>query len=227
MLDQITKKLHNLRHVLWACRGIVVLGFMTSAWGNVLSAQKGWVPVILSLVAPVILLAAFEVMSRIPFPDKGSGWLRWAGTGLRLLAMGAIVVIMMITSYRHQYHAFYLYGGDHLQAQLLPGAIDAFMIVGSLSVIEVQIFIRKYEMQIAGLKDAKAAKEVVVDVKEKPLNGRERIAVAVKEMPWASPKEIAIKAQVKEDYAANIMSQLRRAAARANGHSTGAAVAAN
>lgn len=220
MLQQLQKKLRNLVHVLWACRGIVALGFATSAGGNVLSAEKQPIPIGISLIAPVILLSAFEVMSRIPFPEKGAGWLRWIATGIRLLAMVSIVIIMMVTSYRHQSHAFLMYGKDHLQAQWLPWAIDAFMIVGSLSVIEVQIFIRKYEMQIAGLRDAKAAKEKVLETPtDKQPNGRERIAIAVKEMPWGTPKEVAARAQVKENYAATVMSELRRAAAKnGNGH---------
>lgn len=209
MLEQLKKKLRNLRHVLWACRGIVVLGFITSAWGNVLSAQKGWIPVILSLIAPVILLAAFEVMSRIPFPEKGAGWLRWSGTGLRLAAMGAIVGIMMVTSYRHQFHAFLVYGGDHLQAKLLPGAIDAFMIVGSLSVIEVQIFLRKYELQIAGLLDAKALKEKPpVEAPAKPLSKKERILILLRERPGATLEELASATGSSPSYVSAIKAEL-------------------
>jgi len=219
MLEQLQKKLRHLRHVLWACRGIVALGFVTSAAGNVLHAEKHPIPVGISLVAPIILLAAFEVMSRIPFPDKGSGWMRWAATGLRLAAMVAIVLVMFITSYRHQSEALARYGHDLLQAQLLPGAIDAFMVVGSLSVIEVSIFIRKYEMQIAGLKDAKAVKERAPEApREKELTKKERIAILLREQPGATLEELAKLAQASPGYVSAIKAELRQPVTVTNGN---------
>ena len=220
MLQQLQKKLRKLVHVLWACRGVVALGFITSAGGNVLSAEKHPIPIGISLIAPIILLAAFEVMSRIPFPEKGAGWLRWAATGLRLLAMISIVIVMMVTSYRHQSHAFLTYGKDQLQAQWLPWAIDAFMIVGSLSVIEVQIFIHKYEMQIAGLKDAKAVKEKIEAPKEQTLTKKQRIAILLREQPGSSIEELARLAQASPGYVSAIKAELK-APVSVNGNGNG------
>jgi hypothetical protein len=222
MLEQLQRKLRNLVHVLWACRGIVAFGFLTSAAGNVLSAEKHPIPIGIALVAPVILLMAFEVMSRIPFPEREAGWLRWAGTFVRLLAMVSIVAIMMVTSYRHQSHAFLTYGKDQLQADWLPWAIDAFMIVGSLSVIEVQIFIRKYEMQIAGLTDAKNAREKAPEApREKVLTKKERIAILLREQPGATIEELAKLAQASPGYVSAIKAELKQPALTLNGNGNG------
>jgi hypothetical protein len=224
-LERAQKKLKNYTHLLWSCRGMIIFGFVTSAAGNVLHAEHEPIPIGLSLLAPALLLYAFEQLSRMPLPPAGLPWytLRYWGTGLRILAMFAIAGVTVIISYRHQSAAFLKYGNDELAATLLPGAIDAFMLVGSLSVLEIMIFIRIIEDRIAAIEMSDSAKDVDVPVvQEKPLTGREKIAMAFMDMPWASAKEIAAKAQVKENYAATVVSELKKARANANGngHST-------
>jgi hypothetical protein len=220
-LERARKKLSNYVVLLWSCRSMILFGFLTSAGGNVLHAEHSPIPIGLSLLAPALLLFAFEMLSRMPLPPAGLRWysLRYWGTGLRILAMFAIATVTVIISYRHQSAAFLKYGNDQLAATLLPGAIDAFMLVGSLSVLEIMIFIRAMEDKIAAIELSATPKEDATLPQEKPLTGRERIAMTYMDMPWASVKEIAAKAQVKENYAATVVSELRKAR---NGNGTSA-----
>lgn len=225
-LERAQKKLRNYVQLLWSCRGMILFGFMTSAAGNVLHAEQKPIPIGLSLLAPALLLYAFEQLSRMPLPPAGMPWysLRYWGTGLRILAMFAIATVTVIISYRHQSGAFLKYSGDQLAATLLPGAIDAFMLVGSLSVLEIMIFIRLMEDKIAAMELSATAKEDVQVAPEKALTGRERIAMTYMDMPWASAKEIAAKAGTKEAYTSTVLSELRKA--RNNGNGTSAVTVA-
>jgi hypothetical protein len=212
-LERAQKKLRNLLALLWSCRGMIIFGFVTSAAGNVLHAEHNAISVGLALLAPALLLFAFEMLSRMPLPPAGLPWysLRYWGTGLRIAAMFAIATVTVIISYRHQSGAFLKYGNDELAATLLPGAIDAFMLVGSLSVLEIMIFIRLLEDKIAAMELSATAKEDVQVAPEKALTGRERIAMTYMDMPWASAREIAAKAGTKEAYTATVLSELRKA----------------
>ena len=217
-LRKISKKLDHLKWLLWANRGMIVFGYLVSVTFNVLHADSNFFSIIIAIVSPSLLLFSFEVGSRIPIPEK-PGILRWIGIGVRITATVAIAGATAYVSYFHQHDSFLKWGHDETQAWLLPGAIDAFMIVGSVGVIEVTAQTRDLELKRDALENLRATRETPVEIKEKPLNGRERIAIAVKEMPWATAKEIATKAQVKENYAATVMSELRRAAAKnGNGH---------
>ncbi len=226
-LERARDKLTNYIRLRWACRGMILFGFLTSAGGNVLHAEHAPIPIGLSLLAPGLLLFAFEMLSRIPLPPSGLKWysLRYWGTGVRILAMVTIAAITVIISYRHQSAAFMKYGNDQMAATLLPGAIDAFMLVGSLSVLEIMIFIRGLEDKIAAMEMMDSGKVTEVpDTAPKPerVSKKERIATAMVEMPWASAKEIQAVLQtrgltVNEGYVANVMSELRKAQ-RTNGH---------
>ena len=222
-LERLQDKLHNYTMVLYGCIAMILLGFAASAGGNVLHATSVmvpgaplWIRVIIALAAPILLLGAFEALSRIPLPPPGLKWysLRYAGTVLRILGMFAIAVVTVVTSFRHQRSALDTYGGDHLQAIMLPGAIDAFMLVGSLSVLEIRIFIRNLEDKIAALENLDLAKQTddVQVPQDKPLNGRQRIALAMMQLSHdATIREIAVEAGTKENYTATVVSELRRA----------------
>jgi hypothetical protein len=224
--ERAQQKLDVFINVLWACRGMIIFGFVTSAGGNVLHAvskaavgQPLPIRIAIALLAPILLLGAFEAISRIPLPPAGLRWhsLRYWATGLRILAMFTIATVTVVTSFRHQRSALETYGGDHLQAIMLPGAIDAFMLVGSLSVLEVMIFIRNMEEKIAAMDLSASAKEDAKVAPEKPLNGRERIAMAFMDMPWASVKDIATRAGTTEAYTATEVSKLKKTQRATNG----------
>lgn len=224
-LERLQDKLSNFTKVLWGCRTMILFGFIASAAGNILHATSKIVEgaplsirVAIALAAPILLLGAFEAISRIPLPPVGLKWysLRYWSTGLRILGMFAIAMVTVVTSFRHQRSALETYGGDYLQALMLPGAIDAFMLVGSLSVLEVRIFIRNLEDKIAALENLDMAKQVedfnTQAPPEKPLNGRQRIALAMMQLPPdATAKEIAAEAQTTLAYTATVVSELRKA----------------
>lgn len=222
-LERLHDKLHNYTMVLYGCMTMILLGFAASAGGNVLHAisvevanAPTWIRVIIALAAPILLLGAFEALSRIPLPPAGLKWysLRYIGTALRILGMFAIAVVTVVTSFRHQRSALETYAGDYLQAIMLPGAIDAFMLVGSLSVLEIRIFIRNIEDKIAALENLDMVKQTedVQVPQDRPLNGRQRIALAMMQLPHdATAKEIAAEAGTTPAYTATVVSELKRA----------------
>jgi len=210
MLEQLQKKLDHLRWLLWANRGMVGLGYAVSATFNVLHADKNPFGIIIALVSPSLLLFAFEIGSRIPIP-KNPGVLRWIGIGVRITATVAIAGVTAWVSYFHQKDAFFKWGHDMTQAMLLPGAIDAFMIVGSVGVMEVIAQTRELETKIAGLSDLRAAK-VTLDaapVKEKALTKRETIAILLRERPGATIEELAKLAESSVSYVSSVKKELK------------------
>lgn len=229
-LERLQDKLNGFVKVLHGCVGMILLGFSASAAGNVLHAlsvavagSPVGVRIAIALAAPILLLGAFEALSRIPLPPAGLKWysLRYWGTGLRIAGMFAIAVVTVVTSFRHQRSALETYAADPLQAIMLPGAIDAFMLVGSLSILEIRIFIRNIEEKIAALENLATAKQTddVQTPQEKPLNGRQRIALAMMRLPYdATIREIAAEADTKENYTATVVSELKKAQ-RLNGAS--------
>lgn len=230
-LERLHDKLHGFNTVLHGCVIMILLGFAASAAGNVLHAISVDMPtspigvrIAIALAAPILLLFAFEAISRIPLPPSGMKWysLRYWGTGLRILGMFSIATVTVVTSFRHQRSALETYAGDPLQALMLPGAVDAFMLVGSLSVLEIRIFIRNIEDKIAALENLDMTKQNEDGVpREKPLNGRQKISLAMMQLPHdATIKQIAAEAGTTLGYTGTVVSELRRARAqRANGTS--------
>lgn len=225
-LEQGKDKLKHLIWLIWANRGMIVLGYLVSATFNVLHADNNPISIIIAIVSPSLLLFAFEVGSRIPIPKK-IGVFRWVGIIVRIVATVSIAGVTAWISYFHQRDSFLKWGGDVTQAQILPIAIDLFMIVGSVGVMEVSALvkdakseIKELEIRITGLLSAKRAKEVLVDEPvAKPATGREKIAMALAEMPWGTIKEIAAKAGQKEGYTGTVVAELRKAQ-KTNGHAT-------
>jgi hypothetical protein len=215
MLEQLQSKLNHLRWLLWANRGMIVFGYLVSALFNVLHSYSQYgrllpIPVIIALVSPTLLIYAFEIGSRIPIPDK-PGWLRWVGIGIRIIATVMIAGFTAWISYFHQKDSFFKWGGDATQAALLPIAIDLFMIVGSVGVMEVTSQITNMENRIAGLTDAKAAKERVPTEapKEKALTKKETIAILLRQQPEATIERIAELAKASPSYVSAVKAELR------------------
>jgi len=210
MLERLQKKLKHLQWLLWANRSMVVVGYLVSATFNVLHAELNFFSILIAIVSPSLLLISFEVGSRIPIPEK-PGVLRWIGIGVRIGATVCIAGVTAYVSYFHQKDAFLRWGHDETQAFLLPGAIDAFMITGSVGVMEVQSQMRDLEVKVDGLKDARATRERVVDVvpTEKKLTKRERIHILLRERPEATVDELARLAEASPGYVATVKSELK------------------
>jgi len=204
----LEKKLKDLLFLNKVSRGVMIFGFLASAGGNVLHARKTPIGVAISLGAPVMLFLAFELVSRIPIRKEA----HWLFKLVRILATTAIAGIMAYISYRAQRDAFLEQTGDHATAILLPGAIDAFMVVGSVSLIELGIQIRNIEAYMMGsaIKTTvvKPKEDVPPPKKEEP-SKKERIAAILARSPDLDVKEIAKLADSSYNYAHSIVSQLR------------------
>lgn len=205
-----TKKLAHLTWMRHLSRGVMVFGFVMSAGGNILHAEKTAVDILIALAAPTILALAFELVSRIPIRKEA----HWLGKGLRIIATGTISAIMALISYFHQRDAIFAETHDQLQAYLLPAAIDALMIVGSVSLIELGVQVRDLEAFIAAGGTVKKVKEEtpVPSKKDREPTGRERIAATWYNSPNLTIRQIAELAGTSYNYAAGVVGELRKLA---------------
>lgn len=204
-LSPLEKKLKDYIWIMHLSRGVMIFGFTASALGNVLHAQKDVVGIIIALMPPTILFLAFELVSRAPSQTQYK-WFhprRWG----RPLATAVISGIMALLSYFHQRDAIFTHTkGDELAALLLPASIDALMIVGSITLLELKDTCISLEARIAGteLKLPKAEPKKP----EKPANGKARVAQMYAMFPGISPKELAEKAGVSVNYVYTILGEL-------------------
>jgi len=202
------KKLQLLFLLRNAARATMVFGYLASSGGNVLHARKNPIDILIALGAPTFFLVAFELMSRIPIDRERHWTFRWGRIGATL----AIAAITGYLSYFHQRDALYARSGDQAQAYLLPVAVDALMVVGSISLIEVNLQIAKTEALIAGV-TFKESKQITVKP-EKPVNGRERFARTLAKFPELSHtpqglRELASKAGISYNYAFTLLKELK------------------
>lgn len=208
----LEKKLADLLWLRKFSRLVTAGGFVASAGGNVLHAQKTIIGVTISLAAPVFLFLAFELVSRVPLRPEA----HWAGKWLRILATGSIAAIMVVISYRAQRDAFELVTHDDITAHLLPGAIDALMVVGSVTLLELGIQIRNMEAYIAGaavkttVAKPKDEPPTAPPVKEPETTKKQRIAEIVARSPELSLQEIAKLSGSSYNYAHSVVGELRK-----------------
>lgn len=205
-LSPLEKKLKDYIWIMHLARGVMVFGFIASALGNVLHAQKDVVGIIIALMPPTILFLAFELVSRAPMQSQYK-WFhpkRWG----RPIATAFISGIMAVLSYFHQRDAIFTHtGGDQLAALLLPASIDALMIVGSITLLELKDVCLSLEAQIAG-----TALKLPKSEPKKPetkASGKARVAQMYALFPGISPKELAAKAGVSVNYVYTVLSELK------------------
>lgn len=211
---------HTLVHLKWLCRSVIVLTALFSVWANVLHVTNVSIPgIIFAAAPPLIVLGTFEMVSRIPMRENAKWYNRWA----RPLVTAALSGGGAWLSYWHQRDAIYRYNsGDSQNAMILPLLIDGLMIVASVSVIELNHQIRAIEAKQNAFDELTKAQQARIEQaaqpQERPLTGKERIALAMTTLPpWATVKEIAAEAKTKEPYTATVVSELRKAQ-RANGN---------
>jgi hypothetical protein len=203
--DPLVKKLDELNWVRGFARAMNISTLVASAGGNVLHAEKRVVPVILSLLAPLALMGAFEMLSRVPIRKNGSKlWL--------VCRVGATVGIAGCTawiSYFHQRDGILGETGDLTLARLLPAVIDFLMIVSAGTLIELNIQVRDLEAAMAGIK---VRTDKPVEKAEKPQSKKEAIAQVWARWPQLSHEEIAKRAGASVNYAYSVVQELRKAA---------------
>lgn len=208
----------NLVHLRWLCRSIIGGTGLFSIWANVLHVILVTIPsVIFAAAPPVVVLLGWEMVSRIPIREDA----KWYVKLVRPVATSLIAFGGAWLSYWHQRAAIYRYNsGDEQNAAILPLLIDGLMIVSSVSVYEINHRIRAMEAKKAAFDELTKAQLAKVEEKakeqEKALNGKQRIALALQDMPWATAKEIAARAGTTEAYTATVVSDLRKAQ-RTNG----------
>jgi hypothetical protein len=199
-----------------------------SVWANILHVTQVTTPsLIFAAAPPLVVLAGWEMVSRIPIREDASWYIKL----VRPVMTGAIAFGGAWLSYWHQKAAIHRYnGGDEVNAAILPLLIDGLMIISSVSVYELNARIRAMDAKQAAFDEitkaaqAKAEQQVQQQTQEKPLNGKQRIALAMTTLPpWSTVKEIATEAKTSEAYTATVVSELRKAQ-RTNGH-TAVAVA--
>lgn len=204
-LSPLERKLKEYIWIMHLARGVMIFGFTASALGNVLHAQKDVVGIVIALMPPTILFLAFELVSRAPMQSQYNWYhpKRWG----RPIATAFISGIMAVLSYFHQRDAIFTHtGGDQLAAFLLPASIDALMIVGSITLLELKDVCISLEGRIAGneLKLPKAEPKKP----EKPASGKARVAQMYAMFPGISAAELAEKAGVSVNYVYTILKEL-------------------
>lgn len=198
-------KLRMFGRYKWACRVIVAAATATSVWANSLTAQQNRQSLIIMTLAPLIVMATFELVSRIPIKD-GAWVLRFSRPAATTAIMGGAGYL----SYWHQRDAFLRYTDDLNTAYILPGLIDGLMVVAAVSLMELNALCEKLEALQAGLRVAVGRREPVQATKVRVLSGKERVAEILASNPSMKIKEIAAKAAVSEGYASTLVASLRK-----------------
>lgn len=206
--DPLVKKLDELLGLRHFARSVNVGTLIASAGGNLLHATKTPVGMGLSLLAPVLLMFAFELLSRIPI--RRGGWATSLWLVVRILATAGIASITAWISYFHQRDGIFRETGDLSMARLLPAAIDFLMIVSAGSLIELNIQIRDMEAIIAGTAKKATAPSTPVARKGKPEDQKAAtIAQIWARSPQLSVKQIASLADTSYNYTHKIVAKLK------------------
>jgi hypothetical protein len=210
----------TLNHLRWLCRAVIAGSGLFSIWANILHVVNPTIPAIIFAAAPpIVVLLGWEMVSRIPIREDAAWYVKFA----RPVITGSLAFGGAWLSYWHQKDAIFRYNAGDLQnAMILPLLIDGLMIIASVSVYELNQRIRAMDAKQAAFDELTKAQQAKVDAaaqpQEKPLTGKQKIALAMTTLPpWATVKEIAAEAQVKENYAATVVSELRKAQ-RTNGN---------
>ncbi len=205
------KRINQLKRLKWACRSVVGAATLVSIWANSLIADPGFTPLAISVLPPLIIMCGFELVSRIPIPANRP-WLRRFA---RPTATAAITGIGAYLSYFHQKEAFFRFSHNMDNARWLPISIDGLMVIAAISLIEVNLIMDELVTRQAGLEVRIAAprrEPIQATNVRTALSGKERVALALKNKPDMTIKELARMAGVSEGYAGTLAGPLRRLA---------------
>jgi hypothetical protein len=204
---QKKRELTVLKRVCWA---FIAFAGLVSIWANVLHAGSyDFARWFFAALPPIFVLAAWEIVSRIPIPADATWWRRIVRPLVTVLLAGGAAYL----SYFHQRDAVMRYTGDISTAYVLPALVDGLMIIASVSTYELNLQLRNLdavETARAAGRTVKADSKPKTPKQELP-TGREKVARLFSQYPEMSAKEIARLAGVKEPYAYNVLGQLRKA----------------
>ena len=207
--DPLVKKLDELLGLRHFARGVNVATLLASAGGNVLHATKTFTGITLSLAAPILLMLAFELLSRIPI--RRGNWGTYVWLAVRIAATAGIATITAWISYFHQRDGIFRETGDLTLARLLPAAIDFLMVVSAGSLIELNIQIRDLEAAIAGTKKVSSVTATPAPKQGRPEDQKAAtIAQIWARSPQLSVKQIASLAGTSYNYTHKIIGKLKK-----------------
>ena len=158
MYDFTTKQVASLRR---GTRGVLLFGIVTSISANVLhslirpeaASEPDWkliASAVLAALAPLVLFACTELVSRIPVHS------RWLGA-IRLVVTLAVGGFAAWVSYWHMKSVAQMLGETEGTQYVYPLIIDGMMLVATISLIELGNIAR------AVTRIEEAAKPAVVD----------------------------------------------------------------
>ncbi len=199
-------KIRKLKRLKWACRGIVAAVTMVSVWANQLQADRNGASIFISIMPPLIVMAGFELVSRIPI---GNGI--WITRFIRPVVTAGITLGSAWLSYFHQRDAFGRYTTDISTIRVLPVLIDGLMVIAAVSLVELNVQVTFLETKQAGLdvRVERGPRTPATKVVAKAPSGKERIALVLAQAPELAIKDIATRAGVSYNYAHAIVSKLR------------------
>jgi hypothetical protein len=125
----------RLSRIRATVRLTLTLGVAVSVVANVLHADPNPISQAIAAWAPLALLLAVELISRVPVHQRGRAWLRIAATT-------TIATIAAWVSYWHMVGVAVRYGETGPTPYLLPISVDGLIIVASISLIELGARIR-------------------------------------------------------------------------------------
>lgn len=169
----------QVRNLQRGTRGVLAFGILASVCANVLhsltrpeaASDPDWLiasGAALSALAPLVLFACIELVSRIPVQS------RWLG-GLRLLVTFAVGGFAGWVSYWHMESVAELLGEDGTAKYLYPLIIDGMMLVATISLIELGRLARTVQ-QI----EAAAAEPTIDEERAAMLSARAKKAAATR-----------------------------------------------
>src|SRR5262245_11456302 len=142
----IRKKIIKCKRLTWGCRIAIFGAGAFSIWANVLHARPGTVPLVIAAAPPLLVLAGWEMVSRVPL-RADTGWFK---RFVRPTATGLIAAGAAWLSYWYQRGAVIMYSGDEQTGSILPGLVDGLMVIASVTVMELNLMVADLEAREHG-----------------------------------------------------------------------------
>lgn len=213
-MNHVTRKISKLNRLRWFCRALAAAVAIVSVWANYLhAADMDGMGQVISILPPLLVVAAFEIGSRIPI-DRARSWL-WRIP--RPAATAGIALIGGYLSYFHQRDAFFQHtNGDMSTAAALPLSIDGLMIVAVVSLYELNIKIAElYSFLEAEASKAARREANLTELPIRPsrpgTSKREMVARLLNQSPELDVEQIARATGASTGYVYNLVSELKKA----------------
>lgn len=126
-----TEKAKQFRRLRVFVRAVFILGIVASIGANVLHADPNPISQAVAAWAPVALLLAVEIITRIPL--ERHSWRSW----LRILATGTVALIAAWVSYWHIVGVTAAHGETGITPYLIPVSVDGLIVIASISLMEI------------------------------------------------------------------------------------------